>query len=280
MEQLTHGTTQVQKAPIPVPSPPIPVPGHLGDRPPTPRQALTHIVILEGMEKVASQLPVVSWSARGIANATYVVWRILWGTGREVVSRTMPWGRTQPCPPQSHSPCLHQGHSSNPVLRRAHTPTLQPTPLTFGSPSMSPDPAERGEKGEEPYWACSHGPVPPTAPLISTQRLCFEHCCKLGADPRVGTGSGTLCQCPQGRKDHRGSPNDPFMWWGSIPPMPPMGPSEPGPIGNCGRKRRQNQNQPQNSSKQLPQWLLRTIPAPAIPLEQGKEEGIKESLNC
>lgn len=37
----------------------------------------THIVILEGMEKVASQLPVVSWSARGIANATYVVWRIL-----------------------------------------------------------------------------------------------------------------------------------------------------------------------------------------------------------
>lgn len=36
------------------------------------------IVILEGMEKVASQLPVVSWSARGIANATYVVWRIFW----------------------------------------------------------------------------------------------------------------------------------------------------------------------------------------------------------
>lgn len=29
-----------------------------------------------------------------------------------------------------------------------------------------------------------------------------------------------------------GSPNDPFMWWGSMPPMPPIGPSEPGPIGN------------------------------------------------
>lgn len=52
--------------------------GTPGDCPPIPRQALTHIVILEGMEKVASQLPVVSWSARGIANATYVVWRILW----------------------------------------------------------------------------------------------------------------------------------------------------------------------------------------------------------
>lgn len=117
-------------------------------RPPIPRQALTHIVILEGMEKVASQLPVVSWSARGIANATYVVWRILWETRGQVVSRTVPWGRTQPYPPQSHSPCPHpSGSQQHTGLRKAHTPILQPTPLTFGSPSMSPDPAERGEKG-------------------------------------------------------------------------------------------------------------------------------------
>lgn len=84
LQQLPHGTTQVHT----VPSPPTPVLGHLGDCPPIPRQALTHIVILEGMEKVASQLPVVSWSARGIANATYVVWRILWEMGGEAVSRS------------------------------------------------------------------------------------------------------------------------------------------------------------------------------------------------
>lgn len=54
-----------------------------GTIPPIPREALTHIVVLEGMEKVASQLPVVSWSARGIANATYVVWRILQEMSRD-----------------------------------------------------------------------------------------------------------------------------------------------------------------------------------------------------
>lgn len=130
LEQLTHSTTQVQKAPTPMPSPPIPVPGHLGDHPPIPRQALTHIVILEGMEKVASQLPVVSWSARGIANATYVVWRILWETGGEVVSRTMPWGRTQPCPPQSHSLCPQPpGSQQHPSAEESpHThPATNPT---------------------------------------------------------------------------------------------------------------------------------------------------------
>lgn len=76
----------------------------LGTVPPSPgRQALTHIVILEGMEKVASQLPVVSWSARGIANATYVVWRILWEMGRVVVSRSAPkmsQGQDTALPPQ------------------------------------------------------------------------------------------------------------------------------------------------------------------------------------
>lgn len=41
---------------------------------------------------------------------------------------------------------------------------------------------------------------------------------------RVGHGEG---------RGH--SPNDPFMWCGSMPPMPPIGPSEPGPIGNWGR---------------------------------------------
>lgn len=29
------------------------------------------------------------------------------------------------------------------------------------------------------------------------------------------------------------SPNDPFIWWGSMEPIPPIGPSGPGPIGNC-----------------------------------------------
>lgn len=38
---------------------------------------MTHVVILEGMEEVASQFTIISWSARRIANATYVVWRIL-----------------------------------------------------------------------------------------------------------------------------------------------------------------------------------------------------------
>lgn len=61
----------------PPPSPPAPRAGMPWGPSPCPREPLTHIVILEGMEKVASQLPVVSWSARGIANATYVVWRIL-----------------------------------------------------------------------------------------------------------------------------------------------------------------------------------------------------------
>lgn len=76
----------------------------LGTVPPSPgRQAGTHIVILEGMEKVASQLPVVSWSARGIANATYVVWRILWEMGRVAVSRSAPkmsQGQDTALPPQ------------------------------------------------------------------------------------------------------------------------------------------------------------------------------------
>lgn len=42
---------------------------------------VTHVVILEGMEEVASQFAIISWSAWRIANATYVVWRILWGGG-------------------------------------------------------------------------------------------------------------------------------------------------------------------------------------------------------
>lgn len=47
----------------------------------SPGRRATHIVILEGMEEVASQFAIISWSARGIANATYVVWRILQETG-------------------------------------------------------------------------------------------------------------------------------------------------------------------------------------------------------
>lgn len=140
-----------------MPSPPIPVLGHLRDRLPVPRQALTHIVILEGMEKVASQLPVVSWSARGIANATYVVWRILWEMGGEAVSRSprrppeTPRGQDTalPTPVTFPVPCvpIHQGHSSTPVPRKGDSPHTHPaTPLTFGSPSMSPDPAEGRER--------------------------------------------------------------------------------------------------------------------------------------
>lgn len=44
----------------------------------THRHAGGIIVILEGMEEVTSQFTIISWSARGVANATYVVWRIFW----------------------------------------------------------------------------------------------------------------------------------------------------------------------------------------------------------
>lgn len=63
------------------------------------------------MEKVASQLPVVSWSARGIANATYVVWRILQemggggGGGEQVPALPKtPWGQDAALPAPITSP--------------------------------------------------------------------------------------------------------------------------------------------------------------------------------
>lgn len=154
------------------------MPGHLRDRLPVPRQALTHIVILEGMEKVASQLPVVSWSARGIANATYVVWRILWEMGGEAVSGSL---RHPPETPRGQDTALPTPVTFpvSPSIRvtaaprcrgkgTAHTPTLQPHLLLEVHLCLLT--LQRGEKGEEPYWACSHGPVPPTPSLISTEK--------------------------------------------------------------------------------------------------------------
>lgn len=85
LSQSSSHTARAISKRHPPPNPPAPVLGCTGDHPshPIPREALTHIVVLEGMEKVASQLPVVSWSARGIANATYVVWRILQEMSRD-----------------------------------------------------------------------------------------------------------------------------------------------------------------------------------------------------
>lgn len=42
----------------------------------------TYIVVLEGVEEVPAQLAVVSRGAWRVANATYVVRRILWGEER------------------------------------------------------------------------------------------------------------------------------------------------------------------------------------------------------
>lgn len=132
-------------------------PGEPSPRPQGGTHSLTHIVILEGMEKVASQLPVVSWSARGIANATYVVWRILqeMGGGGEAVSRSLRspkrrGGRTQPCPPPSRPPDVSPtvGVTPAPQCREKGGGPTHPlcNSLTFGSPSMSPDPAQGGHK--------------------------------------------------------------------------------------------------------------------------------------
>lgn len=103
----------------------------------------THIVVLEGMEKVASQLPVVSWSARGIANATYVVWRILQKTKRG-------GGEQVPASPEHHRAGTRPRRPrSRPHPRLGERRGLTQPPsssLTFGSPSMSPDPVAWGQK--------------------------------------------------------------------------------------------------------------------------------------
>lgn len=117
----------------------------------------THIVVLEGMEKVASQLPVVSWSARGIANATYVVWRILQKTKRG-------GGEQVPAPPEHHGAgTWPRRPRSRPHPKPGERRGLTQPPsssLTFGSPSMSPDPVAWGQKEKSLVEGAPAAPAP------------------------------------------------------------------------------------------------------------------------
>lgn len=146
------------------------MPGRPRDRLPVPREALTHIVILEGMEKVASQLPVVSWSARGIANATYVVWRILQEMRGEAMRSLHPHKNTMgaehspACPSHIPSTCPHPlGSHQHPSAEKGGPTHPLCNSLTFGSPSMSPDPAQGGHKRRRALLSMQAWPPCPPA---------------------------------------------------------------------------------------------------------------------
>lgn len=227
LEQLTHSTTQVQKTPHHQAQPP-PCRGCPGDRPLL--SPGSHSLTLS-FWKEWRKLPPSSPSSLGVPGGLLMP-LMLFGEfcgrwGKEVVSRSLwppkrPGGRTQPRLPQSHPPDV------SPSIRVTSSPqgqekggTTHPLciSLTFGSPSMSPDPAEGGAQKENRLIEHTVMAPAPTCPATPpTQRLCSDHWSELGADPRTGAGTGMLCQHPQGAKAPRAaaplrgrSPNDPFM---------------------------------------------------------------------
>lgn len=113
--------------------------------------------------------------------------------------------------------------------------------LTFGSPSMSPDPGRKQNLVQ--FLVCFSWRdlqiLPPKSHTISEQSSIWA--VSLGIFPCAWPRPGLWTSLVEAGAEHgaghgsrvvAGLPNDPFMWCGSMPPMPPMGPSEPGPIGN------------------------------------------------
>ena len=119
--------------------------------------------------------------------------------------------------------------------------------LTFGSPSMSPDPGrkedsdsvscllfrrEASKPTQIPHYFCAEKLLPWLDLWGSSYEPSQGQWGRPGlAEPKTAAWAGLgRVQCDHGAGTRL--PNDPFMWWGSMPPMPPIGPSEPGPIGN------------------------------------------------
>lgn len=201
LEHLAHRTTRPKWHPSP--SPPPTVTGCPRDHLPVPREVLTHIVILEGMEKVASQLPVVSWSARGIANATYVVWRILWEMeGRQSAgpcARPEVAGCSPACP--THIPQVWPHPPGSHSTKQRRCPHTQSAAHLLLEVHLCLPTLHRGTQRRRALLSMQQQPPRSSAPnppdLLSSQQLCFEHWLELAAAPVVEAGRGKLCQHAQ-----------------------------------------------------------------------------------